>query len=203
MPHCASVPVPAYSFPEKFSSFSFLSLLTKAEVIAALVKLRAECNKVKPPIVIIVGVSTCIACKGAFVSILLVRISAEGQQSKHAFAPQAHKIACPASWKMQQHYSFKQFVTAADCECEWGGGLQIGKMSLFNAWYTKSTAIEEFETAQNQTLDQAGNGLRDNWVTAVQLAFKSSFKDVGKGCWTNFVPAFCTCILSTVRQQSN
>ncbi|KAL0019092.1 hypothetical protein WJX77_000912 [Trebouxia sp. C0004] len=105
VPHCASVAVPAYSFPEKFSSFSFLSLLTKAEVIAALVKVRAECNK-------------------------------------------------------------------------------IGKMSLFNAWYTKSTAIEEFEIAQNQTLDQAGNGLRDNWVTAVQLAFKSSFKDVGKG-WYN------------------
>ena len=53
-------------------------------------------------------------------------------------------------------------------------------MSLFNAWYTKSHAIEEFEVAQNQTLDQAGNGLRDNWVIAVQLAFKTSFKDVGK-----------------------
>jgi hypothetical protein len=46
VPRCASVAVPAYSFPEKFSSFSFLSLLTKAEVIAALVKVRAECNKV-------------------------------------------------------------------------------------------------------------------------------------------------------------
>lgn len=46
VPVCASVAVPAYSFPEKFSNFSFLSLLTKAEVIAALVKVRAECNKV-------------------------------------------------------------------------------------------------------------------------------------------------------------
>lgn len=46
VPKCASVAVAAYSFPEKFSSFSFLSLLTKAEVIAALVKVRAECNKV-------------------------------------------------------------------------------------------------------------------------------------------------------------
>lgn len=46
VPACASVALPAYSFPEKFSSFSFLSLLTKAEVIAALVKVRAECNKV-------------------------------------------------------------------------------------------------------------------------------------------------------------
>ena len=55
-------------------------------------------------------------------------------------------------------------------------------MSLFNAWYTKSYAIEEFEVAQNQTLDQAANGLRDNWVTAVQLAFKTSFKDVGEPC---------------------
>ncbi len=86
----------------------------------------------------------------------------------------------------------------AERERNVSGGPQVGKMSLFNAWYTKSTAIEEFEIAQNQTLDQAGNGLRDNWVTAVQLAFKSSFKDVGKGCWSN--PA-SKCILSTVRQQ--
>ena len=53
-------------------------------------------------------------------------------------------------------------------------------MSLFNAWYTKSSTFDEFEIAQNQTIDQSGNGLRDNWVTAVQLAFKSSFKDVGE-----------------------
>lgn len=53
-------------------------------------------------------------------------------------------------------------------------------MQLFNAWYTKSSTIEEFEIAQNQLTDQAGNGLRDNWVTALQVAFKSSFKDVGK-----------------------
>ena len=53
-------------------------------------------------------------------------------------------------------------------------------MSLFNAWYTKSSTFDEFEVAQNQTIDQSGNGLRDNWVTAVQLAFKSSFKDVGE-----------------------
>ncbi len=87
----------------------------------------------------------------------------------------------------------------AERERNVGAGLQVGKMSLFNAWYTKSTAVEEFEIAQNQTLDQAGNGLRDNWVTAVQLAFKSSFKDVGKGCWTNLAS---NCILSAVRQQA-
>lgn len=46
VPLCAAVKVPAYSFPEKFSSFSFTTLLTKAEVIAALVKVRTECNKV-------------------------------------------------------------------------------------------------------------------------------------------------------------
>ena len=86
----------------------------------------------------------------------------------------------------------------AERERNVGAGLQVGKMSLFNAWYTKSTAVEEFEIAQNQTLDQAGNGLRDNWVTAVQLAFKSSFKDVGKGCWTNLAN---NCTLSTARQQ--
>ncbi len=63
VPHCASVAVPAYSFPEKFSSFSFLSLLTKAEVIAALVKVRAECNKVNFLLVIRVTISTCTACK--------------------------------------------------------------------------------------------------------------------------------------------
>lgn len=47
VPQCASVKTPSYSFPEKFSSFSFASLLTKAEVIAALVKVRTECNKVR------------------------------------------------------------------------------------------------------------------------------------------------------------
>jgi len=98
----------------------------------------------------------------------------------------------------QWYYSFKQSVAVAECERNVGTGLQVAKMSLFNAWYTKSTAIEEFEIAQNQTLDQAGNGLRDNWVTAVQLAFKSSFKDVGKGCWANLTS---NRILSTVRQQ--
>lgn len=47
VPACAGVQLPSYSFPEKFSSFSFMTLLTKAEVIAALVKVRAECNKVR------------------------------------------------------------------------------------------------------------------------------------------------------------
>ncbi len=70
-------------------------------------------------------------------------------------------------------------------------------MSLFNPWYTKSSAIEEFEVVQNQTIDQAGNGLRDNWVTAVQLAFKSSFKDVGENL---LMPLVCCSvrIMSTV-----
>ncbi len=63
VPLCASVAVPAYSFPEKFSSFSFLSLLTKAEVIAALVKVRAECNKVTSSLVIRVSINRCTACK--------------------------------------------------------------------------------------------------------------------------------------------
>ena len=80
-------------------------------------------------------------------------------------------------------------------------------MSLFNAWYTKSYTFDEFEVAQNQTLDQSGNGLRDNWVTAVQLAFKSSFKDVGElhyiSCMTAGCPSPCfTCwniLLSSCR----
>lgn len=58
--------------------------------------------------------------------------------------------------------------------------MQAGKTNLFNSWYTKSSTIEEFEVAQNQMTDQAGNGLRDNWVSALQVAFKSSFKDVGE-----------------------
>ena len=62
-------------------------------------------------------------------------------------------------------------------------------MSLFNAWYTKSSTFDEFEIAQNQTIDQSGNGLRDNWVTAVQLAFKSSFKDVGETLLTSCMSA--------------
>lgn len=99
VPHCASVAVPAYSFPEKFSGFSFLSLLTKAEVIAALVKVRAECNKVKSPLVISVRVSTCTACKERLLCSLHrsnITISAEGQQSKPVSATQAHILACRA-----------------------------------------------------------------------------------------------------------
>ena len=38
--------VPRYDFPASFSEFSFRTLLTKAEIIQALGKLRAECNKV-------------------------------------------------------------------------------------------------------------------------------------------------------------
>ena len=68
---------------------------------------------------------------------------------------------------------------------------QVGKMSLFNAWYTKSSTFDEFEVAQNQTIDQSGNGLRDNWVTAIQLAFKSSFKDVGELRHASRIATWC------------
>ena len=72
-------------------------------------------------------------------------------------------------------------TASSQVSCQaWWWSLQVGKMSLFNAWYTKSSSFDEFEIAQNQTIDQSGNGLRDNWVTSVQLAFKSSFKDVGE-----------------------
>ena len=70
-------------------------------------------------------------------------------------------------------------------------------MSLFNAWYTKSSTFDEFEIAQNQTIDQSGNGLRDNWVTAVQLAFKSSFKDVGELHNNYHVHAGCSSVSTT------
>lgn len=43
--------------------------------------------------------------------------------------------------------------------------------------------------------DQAGNSLRDNWVTALQVAFKSSFKDVGK--------CSCTCVSGPLSSQPN
>ena len=73
--------------------------------------------------------------------------------------------------------------------------LQAGKTNLFNSWYTKSTTIEEFEVAQSQMTDQAGNSLRDNWVTALQVAFKSSFKDVGE--------CSCTCVGGPMSSQPN
>jgi dynein heavy chain len=38
--------VPSCPFDEKFDQFSFLSLLTRAEVIHAMTKVRAECNRV-------------------------------------------------------------------------------------------------------------------------------------------------------------
>eukprot|EP00803_Ostreobium_quekettii_P000128 evm.model.scf_11.7 EVM.evm.TU.scf_11.7 scf_11:47578-52580(+) len=41
-----TVPMPPYDFLEQFSEFSFTTLLTKGEVIAATVKMRAECHKV-------------------------------------------------------------------------------------------------------------------------------------------------------------
>mgnify|MGYP000067473068 CR=1 FL=1 len=45
-PELGVVPIPAHNFVEQFSSFSFNSFLTKFEVIQALVKVRAECNRV-------------------------------------------------------------------------------------------------------------------------------------------------------------
>lgn len=36
----------AFDFPKQFSEFSFKTLLTKAEVIAALAKAKVECAKV-------------------------------------------------------------------------------------------------------------------------------------------------------------
>lgn len=45
-PELGVVPIPAHNFVEQFSSFSFNSFLTKYEVIQALVKVRAECNRV-------------------------------------------------------------------------------------------------------------------------------------------------------------
>lgn len=71
-------------------------------------------------------------------------------------------------------------------------------MSLFNAWYTKSSTFDEFEIAQNQTIDQSGNGLRDNWVTAVHLAFKSSFKDVGTAHYTLCIASGCPYLRCTL-----
>ena len=38
--------VPSCPFDQKFDQFSFLSLLTRAEVIHAMTKVRAECNRV-------------------------------------------------------------------------------------------------------------------------------------------------------------
>lgn len=45
-PQLGVVPIPPHNFVEQFSSFSFNSFLTKFEVIQALVKVRAECNRV-------------------------------------------------------------------------------------------------------------------------------------------------------------
>jgi dynein heavy chain, axonemal len=45
-PACGTAAIEPHDFPETFSQFVFASLLTKNEVIAALVKARAECVKV-------------------------------------------------------------------------------------------------------------------------------------------------------------
>jgi dynein heavy chain len=46
VPESGTVPVASHNFPETFSQFVFRSLLTKAEVINALVRIRSECVKV-------------------------------------------------------------------------------------------------------------------------------------------------------------
>jgi dynein heavy chain len=46
-PDFGTVAIPAHNFPEQFSEFAFHSFLTKSEVIGALVKVRAECNRVE------------------------------------------------------------------------------------------------------------------------------------------------------------
>jgi dynein heavy chain, axonemal len=46
VPDWGTVPVASHNFPETFSQFAFSSLLTKAEVINALVRIRGECVKV-------------------------------------------------------------------------------------------------------------------------------------------------------------
>lgn len=43
VPHCGTVPIAEYDFPERFSQFVFASLLTKQEAILALVRTRQEC----------------------------------------------------------------------------------------------------------------------------------------------------------------
>eukprot|EP00736_Rhodelphis_marinus_P006943 Rmarinus@m.24609 len=47
VPWSGVVPTPEHDFPEQFSEFTFYSFLTKAEVFHALVKVRAECNRVQ------------------------------------------------------------------------------------------------------------------------------------------------------------
>ncbi len=46
VPLKGAVSLPTYDYPQQFSEFSFRTLLTKAEVISALVKIRVECAKV-------------------------------------------------------------------------------------------------------------------------------------------------------------
>lgn len=45
-PSAGLVSVPTYPFREQKEDFTFVSLLTRPEVITALSKVRAECNKV-------------------------------------------------------------------------------------------------------------------------------------------------------------
>lgn len=46
VPSAGLVSVPKYPFREQKEDFTFVSLLTRSEVITALSKVRAECNKV-------------------------------------------------------------------------------------------------------------------------------------------------------------
>ena len=57
VPERGTVAVPAYDFPEQFSEFSFHTCLTKGEVIAASVKVRAECLKLLKMSLFVMNVS--------------------------------------------------------------------------------------------------------------------------------------------------
>jgi hypothetical protein len=46
VPDHGTLPISGYDYPEQFSEFSFRTLMTKAEVISALIKIKVESSKV-------------------------------------------------------------------------------------------------------------------------------------------------------------
>ncbi|BBN11637.1 hypothetical protein Mp_5g13570 [Marchantia polymorpha subsp. ruderalis] len=65
---------------------------------------------------------------------------------------------------------------------------KIPKMTLLSTHYIKSMRLDEFESMETQTAEQALLHLKESWLTLLRNIIRSSFKDAGKG-WFNIKEA--------------
>ncbi|KAL2653917.1 hypothetical protein R1flu_022045 [Riccia fluitans] len=65
---------------------------------------------------------------------------------------------------------------------------KIPKMTLLSSHYIKSMRLDEFESMETQTAEQALLHLKESWLTLLRNIIRTSFKDAGKG-WFNIKEA--------------